>query len=84
MAIVQPSGIQPIVEQDGSMSEAFRQWTAAVTKLDIIIGTGSPEGVISAVQGREFMDNAGTAGNIKYIKRDAQVSGNDKLGWILV
>lgn len=84
MAIVQPSGTQPIVEQDGTMSNAFRLWTTEVTRLDLIIGTGSPEGVVSAIQGREYMDDAGTAGSIKYIKRDASVSGDDTSGWFLV
>jgi hypothetical protein len=50
----------------------------------LIIGTGSPSGVVEAQQGKFYMDDTGTAGNILYIKRNADVGGNKKLGWILV
>jgi len=74
---------QPITDERGVMLQVFRTWADAITRLDLIIGTGSPEGVVSAVQGREYMDDAGVAGAIKYIKRDAAIGGDDKLGWIL-
>ena len=50
----------------------------------MIVGTGSPEGVIDAPQTANYMDDAGTAGNIKYIKRDADIAGDSTKGWILV
>ena len=55
-----------------------------MTNLDLIVGTGSPEGAVEAFVGREYMDDAGTAGSIKYIKRDADVAGDKSKGWILV
>lgn len=45
-----------------------------------IIGTGSPEGVIPADPTQLYMDDAGIAGSILYIKQ----SGSGDTGWILV
>lgn len=72
------------VQNDNKMSTDFFVWTRGVTNLDIITGTGSPEGNVSALQKRLYMDDAGTAGNILYIKRDSAVAGDDTKGWILV
>ena len=82
--IVSPDSRDPIVDDNGTMQDAFHTWVEQVTRLDLIIGQGSPEGVIEATVGREYMDVNGTAGNIKYIKRDADIGGNRKQGWILV
>jgi hypothetical protein len=46
----------------------------------ILSGTGSPENVVTANQLTLYMDDAGTAGSILYIKK----SGTDDTGWILV
>ena len=44
-----------------------------------IRGSGSPENVVSAAQKSLYMDTAGTAGSILYIKkRDASVAGDKK------
>lgn len=65
--------------------DQFRIFLLQVQERGLIIGTGSPEGVVEAEQGVEYMDAAGTAGNIKYIKRDADDGAGDKSkGWILV
>lgn len=61
-----------------------RRWFELVTQLDILTGTGSPEGVIEAKQKRLYMDESGTAGSILYIKRDADIGGDRSQGWILV
>lgn len=82
--IIPPHPTQPIANNEGKMEQVFRTWTQDITRLDLIIGTGSPEGVIDAEQGREFMDRTGTAGAIKYIKRDSNIGGNSKQGWILI
>jgi len=74
----------PIVDKDGRMTQIVHIWTQNVTKLQILSGSGSPEGVVEAEQLREYMDTAGTAGNILYIKRDTDVSGDKSMGWILV
>jgi hypothetical protein len=82
--IVPPNPQQPITDDLGIMQQVFRTWANEITRLDLIIGSGSPEGVVSAIQGRQYMDSSGTAGAILYIKRDAAIAGDDKDGWILV
>ena len=84
MIIVPPDATRAIVKKDGTMHDAFRSFTNQVALLGIIIGTGSPEGVIEALQGQEYMDDAGTASAIKYIKRDADIGGDKSQGWILI
>ena len=75
----------PLVDPNtGLPMNQFRIFLLQVQERGLIIGTGSPEGVVEAEQGQEYMDDAGTAGNIKYIKRDANVGGDKSLGWILV
>lgn len=84
MNIVPPIATQPIIEADGSMTIPFRTWTQLINNLQIIIGTGSPEGVVDAGQGRQYMDDMGLAGTILYVKRDTDIGGDPKQGWILV
>ena len=79
-----PEATRPVVITDATMHELFREWTRQITNevnaRSLIIGTGSPEGVVTANQGTEYMDDAGTASTIKYIKK----SGTGNTGWILV
>lgn len=82
--ITPPSPTAAIVMADGSMTQEYRDWTQEITLLDIIIGTGSPEAVVIALVGQEYMDDAGVAGAIKYIKRDADIAGDRSKGWILI
>lgn len=72
------------VDGEGSLTNRAQIWTELVTQQQIITGSGSPEGVVSAAPTRLYMNTAGTAGNILYIKRDAAVSGDSTQGWILV
>lgn len=74
----------PIIDDEGYPLQQFRVFLLQVQERGLIIGTGSPEGVVEAEQGVEYMDDTGTAGSIKYIKRDANVGGDKSLGWILV
>lgn len=74
----------PLVSADGRPSVIFRTFLLEVHKGSVIVGTGSPEGVLEAEQGQEYMDDAGVAGAIKYIKRDSDVSGDRTQGWILI
>lgn len=70
------------------MKQDFFVWTREVTDklnfLDPASGSGSPEGVVEAAPGKLYYDTAGTAGNILYIKRDADIAGDKSQGWILV
>lgn len=78
--IVKPDFAQESIE----VSQRFIYWTALVSDLDILSGTGSPEGVVEAKQKRLYMDEAGTAGAILYIKRDADVAGDRRRGWYAI
>lgn len=42
--------------------------------------SGSPEGVVTGSPGKLYMDTAGTAGSILYVKK----TGSGNTGWILV
>jgi len=82
--IIPPNNSQRIASSEGFMQPPFRLWTAEMSRLDILQGAGSPEGVVSALQKRIYMDTAGTAGSILYIKRDTDIAGDDSKGWILI
>lgn len=82
--IIPLTPVRPIVDDRGYMTQEAREWFQSITRLDLIIGTGSPEGVVSASIGREYMDDTGVAGAIKYIKRDSDIGGDDRFGWILI
>jgi len=83
--ISQPQRIRSIVSDTGKMTQEFDEWVQVITQRSLIIGTGSPEAVIVAGIGSEYMDDAGTAGSIKYIKRDADDGlGDRSKGWILI
>ena len=83
--VTQPSHNRPIVNDSGILSNEFNVWVQTITNRTLIISTGSPEGVIEAIQGAEYMDDTGTAGAIKYIKRDNDDGLGDKTkGWILI
>lgn len=73
-----------IVDEQGNQTNRMRAWTEEVSALDILIGTGTPEGAIEARQGRLYMDDSGAAGSILYVKRDPDIAGDKTKGWILV
>ena len=78
------SADRPLINDDLSPSSQFLFWANKITRQQTIIGTGNPDGVIEAVQGTEYMNENGTAGAIKYIKRDDNVGGDKTLGWVLI
>lgn len=47
---------------------------------EILIGTGSPEGVVEADPTRLYMNDAGSSGSVLYIKQ----TGTGNTGWIAV
>ncbi len=75
---------QPIIEIDGTMSQAFRQFTQEASLSIPIVGTASPEGVIEAVQYSLYLDSSGSAGAIQYRKMLPSIGGDRKRGWVLV
>lgn len=74
----------PIVGANGGMLDIFFQWMLNVSNLAVIEGTGSPEGVIEARTTRFYMDVAGGAGTVLYIKRLNDIGGDRTQGWTLV
>ncbi len=82
--IPNPDSLMPITDSDGVMTDVFQIWVTRVTNLDLIIGTGSPEGVITAEVGREYLDDAGLAGAVKFIKQKADIAGDRSKGWVAI
>jgi hypothetical protein len=78
------TGQRPLVNESGVASKEMWLWSRAVTDRLVIVGTGSPESVFDANIGAMYIDDAGTSGNILYVKRDASVGGDKSQGWILV
>jgi len=75
---------QTFLKEDLTLTERSLRWTQNVTKLGILTGSGSPENAVEAEITQQYMDTAGVAGSILYIKRDADISGDRTRGWILV
>ena len=75
---------QPIVELDGTMAQPFRQFTQEASLSIPITGSGSPEGVVEAVQFSLYLDTSGGAGSIAYRKMQPDVAGDRTKGWIAV
>jgi len=75
---------QAFVKDDGTLTERALKWTQNVSNLQTLSGSGSPEGIIEAQQLILYMDIIGTTGNILYIKRDPDIAGDSKKGWVLV
>lgn len=75
---------QPIVEPDGTMAQPFRQFTQEASLSIPITGSGSPEGVVEAVQFSLYLDTAGGAGSIQYRKMQPDVAGDRTKGWVAV
>lgn len=73
-----------ITTPEGFMTDSFRLFTSMVAALGIASGAGSPEGVVKAFQLSLYMDTAGVAGSILYIKRDNNIAGDTSQGWILI
>ncbi len=75
---------QPIVDANGTMEQPFRQFTQEASLSIPITGSGSPEGVVEAVQFSLYLDTAGSAGSIQYRKMQPDVGGDRTKGWVAV
>ncbi len=83
-SIPNPDSLMPITDSDGVMTDVFQIWVTRITNIDLIIGTGSPEGVTTAEVGREYLDDAGLAGAVKFIKQKADIAGDRSKGWVAI
>jgi hypothetical protein len=75
---------QPIVREDGTMANSFRQFTQDASLSIPIVGSGSPEGVIEAAQYSLYLNTSGGASAIQYRKMQPEIGGDRKQGWVLV
>lgn len=75
---------EPVVDENGKPLRNLNLFSEALSKMPILTGSGSPEGVIPSRSTRLYMNTAGTAGSILYIKKVDDVGGDKTLGWILV
>jgi hypothetical protein len=82
--IVAPDSNTPIVDSEGKMDHIYYRWVVQMTSLDLIVGTGTPEGSIEATVGRAYMDDAGSTGSLLYMKKLADIGGDRTQGWVVV
>ena len=82
--ITSPSPLSPIVGERGKPEFEMLLWIDNMTNLSMVVGTGSPEGIVEAVQGRQYMDDSGSTGTILYIKKLASILNDKTKGWVLV
>ena len=75
---------RPIVESDGTLTLQSRTFFRSLYIQALIVGTGSPEGVVEAEEGATYQDRAGTASAIRYAKRNNDIGGDKTQGWILI
>lgn len=74
----------PIIDSQKRPLDAFRIFLWDVWRRGLLIGEGSPEGIVEAEQGQEYMDENGAPGAIKYIKQQADIGGDRKFGWVAI
>lgn len=74
----------PIVKPDGTMEPAFRDQQNLLNNALPIVGTGSPEGVVTALQFQLYIDSAGVSGAIEYRKMLPDIGGDKSQGWVAV
>jgi hypothetical protein len=79
-----PAGSTPVVTENRTLETSFRTFLNELVDQYPMSGVGSPEGVVSAMPLRQYMDTAGITGSILYVKRDESIGGDRTLGWILV
>ncbi len=74
----------PIVFDDGTMQQPFRQQMDTLNNALPLLGDGSPEGIVSAPIYTLYIDRLGTAGAIEYRKMLPDVGGDKTQGWLAV
>lgn len=70
-----------IVNEDGTMTDAYRDFMLKVDKYLPIEGDGSPEGVVEAPLYSLYIDRTATVAPIEYRKMLASISSDRKQGW---
>ena len=73
-----------VVDDKFRPTQELHLFSVALAQNQLIIGIGSPEGLIEAQVGREYLDTTGGVGAVKYIKQVADILGDRKLGWVAI
>lgn len=83
-----PSMTEAIVDdgqrQTQLLSEFFQEINSKIDFLEEATGTGNPETVLAANQGKRYRDTNGTASAIMYVKNLDDIAGDRTKGWILI
>lgn len=69
-----------IVDVQGILTQEAGAYFSTLTSRALIIGTGSPEGVVEGDKGFSYMDESGSTGSILYLK----TTDGGNTGWVLV
>lgn len=77
-------GGRSIVDGTGRMQQAFRSEINELIRFLPIVGAGTPEGVIDAVQYSLYIRTDGVSGTIQYRKMLPQIGSDTKKGWVAV
>lgn len=75
---------QAITDDDGLPEQTFREWVLRVANNMVIVGTGTPEGVIEAAQYTLYVDEAVPLTPVTYRKMLPEVTGDRSKGWATV
>ena len=82
--LIAPTATEPLVEENRTMTQQTRSFMNAVSRLAMLTGSGSPEGVQEALAERLYMDTSGSAGSVLYIKQVDSIDRDKTTGWVLV
>ena len=78
------SGTQSIVDDAGLPEQVFREWALRTANTMVIVGTGTPEGVLEAAQYTLYVDEAVPLTPVQYRKMLPEVGGDRSKGWAVV
>ena len=82
--ITQLSRFNTFTDDEGKLVDTSYQWMLNVSNLSMIVGTGSPEGVVTARQTRLYLQTDGAARNILWVKKLDDIGGDRSTGWELI
>lgn len=74
----------PIVDSSGMASQTMREWVLKVAANTIIVGTGSPEGIVEAAQYSLYIDETTPTAPVQYRKMITSIAGDRKQGWVVL
>ena len=82
--ILTPTATRPILNEDLTATVEHSLWMQKVTDRSSIVGSGSPEGVVSAEQGASYIDETGISGAVFFVKQLSDILGDKTKGWYQV